>query len=146
MKIILTKKSNKYRIPALLVFFMVLGVSFTTSVCPQQANGTMVMTQAVMCESIETFKPLNPAVVFSISQGEVYCFSNFDPVVQKTIVFHKWYKRDQLIFTMQLTLMPPKWSSFSRIQLRDADKGPWRVEIRTAEDTLLQTLRFSIVD
>ncbi|MBU0973048.1 MAG: DUF2914 domain-containing protein [Proteobacteria bacterium] len=146
MTIILTKKSNKYRIPALPVFFMVLGVLFTTSVCPQQANGKMVMTQAVMCESIETFRPLNPAVVFSISQGEVYCFSNFDPVVQKTIIFHKWYKRDQLIFTMQLTLMPPKWSSFSRIQLRDADKGPWRVEIRTADDTLLQTLRFSIVD
>lgn len=146
MKIFSPETPNKYRIPALLFFFTGLGLVFATSVCSQPTNGTLVMTQAVMCESISNFKPLNPAVVFSISQGEVYCFSNFDPVVQKTIVFHKWYKRDQMIFTMQLTLMPPKWSSFSRIQLRDADKGPWRVEIRTADDTLLQTLRFSIVD
>ena len=42
---------------------------------------------------------------------------------------------------MRLTLSPPKWSSFSRIQIRDADKGPWRVEIRSAADTLLQTFK-----
>lgn len=106
----------------------------------------MVMDQAVMCEAIENFQPVNPAVVFSISLGEVFCFSNFDPVFEKTHIFHKWYKRDKLIFTMQLTLSPPKWSSFSRIQIRDADKGPWRVEIRDMEDTLMQTLRFSMAD
>ncbi|MBU1340529.1 MAG: DUF2914 domain-containing protein [Proteobacteria bacterium] len=99
-----------------------------------------------MCESIENFLPVNPAIIFSISLGEVFCFSTFDPVVEKTVIFHKWYKMDKLIFTMQLTLSPPKWSSFSRIQIRDADKGPWRVEIRDAENALLQTLRFSMVD
>jgi len=30
--------------------------------------------------------------------------------------------------------------------LRDDDKGPWRVEILDAEDELIQTLRFSVVD
>jgi len=105
-----------------------------------------VMVQAVMCESIKNFQPFNPAVIFSISQGEVFCFSSFDPVLEKTYIFHKWYKKDKLIFTMRFTLTPPKWSSFSRIQIRDADKGPWRVEIRDVDDTLLQTLRFSMVD
>lgn len=106
----------------------------------------MIMTQAVMCEAIENFQPVNPGVVFSISSGEVYCFSNFDPVIKKTHVLHKWYKKDKLIFTMRLTLSPPKWSTFSRVQIRDADKGPWRVEIRDEGDTLLQILRFSMAD
>lgn len=106
----------------------------------------MVLVQAVMCEAIENYQPINPAVVFSISQGEVFCFSNFDPVFEKTHIFHKWYKKDKLIFTMRLTLSPPKWSSFSRIQIRDADKGPWRVEIVSNNGTLLQTLRFSMVN
>ena len=117
-----------------------------TIVCSEQQNAKMVLVQAVMCESIENFQPTNPAVVFSISQGEVFCFTNFDPVVEKTHIFHKWYKKDNLIFTMQLTLSPPKWSTFSRIQIRDIDKGPWRVEIRDSNDTLLQTLRFSMAD
>jgi len=104
----------------------------------------MVLTRAVMCETIEKFKPVNPAVVFPISQGEVFCFSSFDPVRAKTHIFHKWYKQDKLIFNMKLTLSPPKWSSFSRIQIRDADKGPWRVEIVDETGKILKTLRFSM--
>ncbi len=127
-----------------LMIFIAFWLFFTTNLWSEPSKTTM--TQAVMCESIENFQPIHPAVVFSISQEEVFCFSNFDPVIKKTVIFHKWYKKDKLIFTMRLTLSPPKWSSFSRVQLRDADKGPWRVEIRDARNTLLQTLRFSMVD
>ncbi|SDU43037.1 Protein of unknown function [Desulfobacula phenolica] len=141
MKIIFTDKSIK---PFLVLLVLVL--LSAANVSSEQSNAKMVMVQAVMCESIETFQPVNPAVVFSISQGEVFCFSKFDPVFEKTYIFHHWYKKDKLIFTMKLTLSPPKWSSFSRIQIRDEDKGPWRVEIRDVNDTLLQTLRFSMAD
>jgi len=128
----------------LILFFIALGLIFTTNICAEPSDATLI--QAVMCESIENFQPLNPAVIFSISQGEVFCFSNFDPVMKQTHIFHRWYKKDNLIFTMRLTLSPPKWSSFSRVQLREADKGPWRVEISAADESLLQTLRFSMVD
>lgn len=106
----------------------------------------MVLEAAVMCSAIDNFKPSDPAVVFSISQGEVFCYSSFDPVNVKTYIFHKWYKRDKLISTMRLTLSPPKWASFSSIKTRNADKGPWRVEIRDVDDRLLKTLRFSVAD
>lgn len=141
MKIILSRKVLKA-----LVFFVAIFLLPATIVCSEKPNPRMVLVQAVICESIENFQPINPAVVFSISHGQVFCFSNFDPVREKTHVFHKWYKRDKLIFTMRLTLSPPKWSSFSTIQIREADKGPWRVEIRDVDDALLQILRFSMVD
>jgi len=51
-----------------------------------------------------------------------------------------------LIFINKLTLTPPKWSSFSSMQLRNVDKGPWRVEIRDSRDNLMHVLRFSISD
>jgi len=106
----------------------------------------MVLANAVMCERISNFRPVNPAVVFSVSQGEVFCFSEFDPVYEKTAIFHNWYKKDKLIFSMRLALSVPKWSSFSRVQMRDADKGPWRVEIRDEDNDILKTLRFSMSD
>lgn len=130
----------------ILFSFVVILLFSATNVCSEQPHDRINMVQAVMCESIENFRPVNPGVVFSISLGEVFCFSNFDPVLEKTHVLHKWYKKDKLIFTMRLILSPPKWASFSRIQIRDADKGPWRVEIHSADNKLLQTLRFSMAD
>lgn len=106
----------------------------------------MVLADAVVCERICNFRPANPAVVFSVSQGEVFCFSEFDPVYEKTAIFHNWYKKDKLIFSMRLVLSVPKWASFSRVQMRDADKGPWRVEIRDEDNNILKTLRFSMSD
>ena len=125
---------------------MVLFGSLPAPSFSQEARPKMVMADAVMCEGIENFKPKGQAVVFSISLGEVFCYSNFDPVYETTYIFHKWYKRDKLIFTMRLTLSPPKWASFSRIQIRDADKGPWRVEIEDGKANVLKTLRFSMAD
>lgn len=105
-----------------------------------------VLADAVVCERISNFKPVNPAVVFSVSQGEVFCFSAFDPVYEKTAIFHNWYKKNKLIFSMRLVLSVPRWSSFSRVQMRDADKGPWRVEIRDENNNILKILRFSMSD
>lgn len=105
-----------------------------------------VLVQAQMCENIDRFLPVNPAVVFSISLGRVYCFTAFDPVYEETVVYHRWYRQDRLISNARLVLNPPKWSSFSSMQLRPADKGPWRVEIVDSQDKLMKTLRFGISD
>ena len=107
---------------------------------------TLTLAHGTMCESIENFHPVCPAVVFSISKEKIICFTAFDPVPEKTHIFHQWYKKDRLISRARLTLNPPKWSSFSSMQLRNADKGPWRVDITDSNNNILQTLRFSISD
>ena len=104
------------------------------------------LVKAVICESIKEYNPVYPAVVFSIGMGRVSCFTEFDPVPRQTYVHHKWYRNDHLITVKRLTINPPHWSSFTSVQLRDADKGPWRVEITDEMDNLMHTLRFSITD
>jgi hypothetical protein len=104
------------------------------------------LIKAVMCESIQKFAPANEAVVFSINLGRIYCFTEFDPVPKQTIIYHKWYQRGSLVSVKQLTVNPPRWSSISSMQLRDADKGPWQVDVTDNNDKLLYTLRFSITD
>lgn len=99
-----------------------------------------------MCESIQNYAPIHPAVVFSIGLSRVSCYTEFDPVPKQTFVHHKWYRKDNLITVKKLTINPPSWSSFTSVQLRDADKGPWRVEITDEKDNRMQTLRFSITD
>ncbi|TKB25885.1 DUF2914 domain-containing protein [Desulfopila sp. IMCC35006] len=105
-----------------------------------------VLIKAVMCESIQKLEPVNQAVVFSIDLGRVSCFTEFDQVVTQTVIYHKWYHKGNLISAKQLSLNPPRWSSVSSMQLRDADKGPWQVAVTDENDNLLYTLRFSITD
>lgn len=109
------------------------------------ASGINLM-RAVMCESIEAYEPQHAAVTFSISVGKISSYTSFDGIKQPTHTYHKWYRRDVLVTTKRLTLKPPSWSTYSSIQLRESDKGPWRVEIYDARNRLLKTLRFSVTE
>lgn len=104
------------------------------------------LTDAVICEGVEEHIPINPAVVFSLNIGKVACYTFFDPVPISTHIFHNWYYRDRLSRRAKLSIRSPRWATISSIQLREADKGPWRVEITDAAGRVLKILRFSISD
>lgn len=131
------------------LLFVALVLFVPATVWTEESNVSVegpTFKRAVMCESIQKFLPVNEAVVFSLELGRVYCFTEFDPVPMQTVIHHKWYRRGSLVTVKRLTLNPPRWSSFSTIQLREQDKGPWQVEIIGDNDKLLRTLRFSITD
>jgi len=111
-----------------------------------QESKKLTLVQAIMCEGVQDFKPWNQAIVFSIIIGKISCFTSFDPVPEKTYIYHNWYYRDNLSKQMKLFLQPPSWSTFSSIQFREADKGLWRVEITDPEGNIFQIIRFSITD
>ncbi len=99
-----------------------------------------------MCEEILNNAPRNPTVIFSVSKEKAICYSAFDPVPQKAAIFHNWFHRDVPSARIQLTLNPPRWSTYSSIQLRRTDIGPWRVEITDEKGNVLNVLRFSVTD
>ena len=101
---------------------------------------------ATMCERVDNLTPTKPGLVFSVSAGQVCCFTSFDPVPQPTLVYHRWFHRDELSTQTRLRIYPPKWATYSVIQLRETDKGPWRVEITDQNGRVFNVLRFSIVD
>ena len=118
---------------------------------PQQAHSqgsgkSLTLAQAAMCEEIRDNAPHNQGVVFSMANEKVCCFTTFDQVPERTFIYHRWFRRDRLITSIKLSLQPPRWSTVSRIQLREADKGPWRVEITDQTGRVFGKLRFSITD
>jgi len=106
----------------------------------------LTLDLAVMCEEVKDKTPINQAIVFPIKIGKVSCFSMFDPVPEKTFIYHKWFHKDTPSTNKRLTLQAPRWATYSSIQLRETDKGPWRVEISDRKGNLLYILRFSITD
>jgi hypothetical protein len=130
------------------IFCIAVVITSPKAIWSQDASTVdkLTLVRAVMCETIQEYAPAQPAVVFSIKLGRVSCFTEFDPVPKQTFINHKWYRRDNLITEKRLTLNPPRWASFTSVQLRDADKGPWRIEVTDENDNLMHTLRFSITD
>ena len=138
----------------LLLIAVILSFLLPDSVTAQSGNtgasktstGKILLVQAVMCEDMLDLVPRNPTTVFFFVLRKAICFTSFDPVIEKTIVFHQWFHRDQNSAKMKLTLNPPRWSAYSSIQLRAEDIGPWRVEVTDAQGHILDILRFSITD
>ncbi len=104
------------------------------------------LVQAVMSEDLQEQTPQNLTTVFSIERRKAICYTSFDPVPEKTDIYHHWFHRDRPSAKIKLTLKPPRWSTYSSIQFRAQDIGPWRVEITDAKVQIFQVLRFSITE
>ena len=110
------------------------------------STAKIVLVQAVMCEDLQELIPQNPTTIFSIERRKAICFTSFDPVPEKTIIYHQWFHRDQTSAKIKLTLKSPRWSTYSSIQFRAEDIGPWRVEISDSQGHIIDVLRFSITE
>jgi hypothetical protein len=139
-------KRLKFGFVVVSCIWLIVGTAHAQNSKSTASKQGMKLVRALMCEYIEAYEPRHPAVAFSINTGRISCYTTFDGIKNSTHVFHKWYRRDALVTTKRLALKPPSWSTYSSIQLREADKGPWRVEIRNARNRLLQTLRFSVTE
>lgn len=143
--------------PACLWLMLLIGLLAASGAMADEENPALPTTsdggrkapkliQALVCEDVIEGIPQHPAIVFSISRGKVSCYTFFDPVPEETFVTHHWYYRDEPSARIRLRLRSPRWATFSTIQLRETDKGPWRVEITDAAGTVMKELRFSITD
>jgi hypothetical protein len=144
---------NKIILLTLLTLFIISALSLADVVAeksgvrkPANPASKPNLVKAVICEDLNGSVPQYPAIVFSAALGKVYCFTDFDPVLEKTFVNHNWYFREQKRASVKLTLNTPRWATFSTIQILERDKGPWRVEITDLQGNVLETLRFSITD
>jgi len=113
---------------------------------PSDEASRVTIGAASMCEAVKNGIPRNEAIVFSISLGRVYCFTDFLAVPQRTFIYHHWFFEDQKRASIKLLLRPPRWTTYSSLQLRSTDLGPWRVDIATEDGQVLRTLRFSILE
>jgi len=144
-------KESNLKVLLLLVLLLAPFLTVATETCQAQQETQLNddkarLVKAVMAESIEGLSPVNEAVVFSIDLRRLICFTEFDPVPVPSLIYHTWYHRGVLIAQKQLTIKPPRWSSFSSMQLRDTDIGPWQVDVTDDHGRVIEILRFSITE
>jgi hypothetical protein len=144
----------RYKLHIYLFLLLCIAFFLPSQALPQENTASsstlapkkLTLVEAAMCEGIKEYTPQNQAIVFSVTIGKVSCFTSFNPVPEKMFIYQNWFHRDELSTKIKLFLQPPRWRTFSSIQLREADKGPWRVEITDQQGNILHILRFSITD
>lgn len=142
---------NKLAVFSFILFWSFIPIASVAQEQPPAGGGAegpqkLLLKQALMCERVENLAPVRSGLTFAVSSGQVCCFTSFDPVAQPTVIYHRWFRRDELSTQTRLRLYPPRWSTYSVIQLRETDKGPWRVEIIDQNGHVFDVLRFSITD
>jgi hypothetical protein len=147
------REMNKTVMLTLSLLFIIIGLSLALAgeeksdrIKPVNSTSKPNLIKAVMCEDMKGGAPRYPAIVFSVTLGKVFCFTDFDPVPEKTFVYHNWYFRELKRASVKLSLNTPRWATFSTVKMRATDKGPWRMEITDPQGNILETLRFSITD
>lgn len=113
---------------------------------PIEEDRQLSIGAASVCEAVKNGIPRNEAIVFSTTLGRVYCFTDFLNVPERSFIYHHWFFEDQKRASVKLLLRPPRWSTYSSLQLRATDVGPWRVDVTTEDGSVLRTLRFSILE
>ena len=125
-----------------IAFLIVAGIEPSAAA---QSPG-LVLGDTTVCEDVRNGIAEQPAAVFSVDLKRVYCYTDFSNVLEKSVTYHNWFFRDKPWASVKLTVQPPRWSTYSSIQLRDSEKGPWRIEISDEEGRILKILRFSVID
>ncbi len=129
------------------IFFSSIAFTQEEKKTPPPTQSGPVLAQALICEEIHNHEPYNKTIVLSrslVKKG--YCYTTFDPVPEKTSIYHHWFHRDRLTSSVKLNLNPPRWSTYSTIEINEKNLGPWQVKIMDADNRILKILRFSITE
>lgn len=137
-----------------LNLFPSLSIAQSDEETAQQTQETTIQSQenfphmkiGLICEAVKNGNCERPTVVFSVDKKQAFCYTLFENIDSPRIIYHRWYHRGELTTQVRLKLQPPRWATYSSIQLREADKGPWQVEVVDETGRVYGVLRFSITE
>ena len=130
----MTRNDMRWAGPALLL------IAATTA----YASDGPVVERAAVALYVEEREPVGADGSFPADVGELACFSKVAGIEGETHVYHVWIHDSKEYARVKLNVRGPAWRTWSTKRIRPDWNGEWRVEIRSADDQLLETVLFVI--
>ena len=110
---------------------------------PAQSNITVstVLTSSIM-ERVAQDTIVN--IPIPAEADTVYLCTRVSGAEPGTVLHHVWFKGDEQVADVELTINGSPWRTWSRKTILAGETGPWRVEVRDAAGTVLQTVSFTV--
>ena len=85
-----------------------------------------------------------PIPVFYNDAGKFYAVTKISKVPENTQIKHLWFLRDQIILDATLPVKENQTKAVSGLIMKPTWVGKWRVDINSADGTLLFTIPFIV--
>ena len=102
------------------------------------------VVDAVITTAIVNREPVDSVEVFPIQNGKLYCFTRIIGAEDSTVVYHVWYRDEQLMSRVELPVNSPDWRTWSAKRFLEDWAGKWHVEIQDANGNRLRKVDFQL--
>lgn len=109
-----------------------------------QAEDTLRVTDMKFCTAVQNREPIGVDTVFADTVRQVYCFTLIEGAKDTTSITHVWYHGDEKKAEVHLKVGAIRWRTWSLKQIMKEWAGKWRVEVKSAENTVIRTEEFEI--
>ncbi len=114
-----------------------------TSAAPAvEKTNNLSVGPAALATKIENRKPIGVSDTFA-DGTRIYLFSTIlNPDGHATHVRHKWYRGEEVIASIKLSVKSPHWRTWSVVPA--FGKGSWRVEVLAPNGKVIHTEKFTV--
>ncbi len=151
-----TKKGNRLVGLALFSLIVVIGLTLSPGgalVSPEsfkayaQDSGEVVVVEMVLCKDVVDREPYEPTAEVSLSEGKIYTWTKIKASNPPTFVKHVYYLQGKNVAEVTLNITYPTFRTWSSKTIKgNWMLGQWRVEVISADETLLASKEFTVVE
>ena len=125
---------------AILLTALFAAFAFTTTTWA----GDLTVAESAISTSVVDLEPEGIAISFPADVGKLYAFTKITGGEEGDTIVHKWYHGDEVLAEVTLNIKSSEYRTYSSKNIWNAWTGDWRVEITTADGTVLETLDFTL--
>lgn len=104
------------------------------------------IAEAVLTSQVSDRVPVDTLAEVSAQVGTVYAWTRIVGAEGETMVEHVWYRTDEEMARVQLTVGGSNWRTWSSKQIEPSWTGAWRVDVVGPDGTVLESINFTVVD
>jgi len=119
-----------------LLLFLLFSASFA------QAEAGVSVVEMKFCTGLENRQPVGASSQFFNAVDKIYCYTRIQGAVETTTVRHVWYFDEKEKADVELPVRSSSWRTWSSKRMLLEWAGVWRVEVVTADGTVLLSKEF----
>jgi hypothetical protein len=100
--------------------------------------------EMVFCAGVKERAPVGVSDTFPGDIYAVYCFTTIAGAGDTTSITHTWYWGDSTAAVVDLPVKSPYWRTWSSKRMKRVWRGTWRVDVATADGTVIKSRQFTL--
>ena len=133
---------RKLALSSLMLILMFLGLQATSQ---SQKTSQLEVEVAAICKSVVSLEPVDSAISFAATVGNLYCFTKITGAQSPTQITHVWHFDGTERARVDLAVNAASWRTYSSKIIQSHEMGSWHVDVLDDAGNLLKTIKFEVV-